>query len=86
MAAKCSAPPPDDLAELVRRIVGAGVAVTALPVTDLFTLGCDRTRSVRRCSVEVSLLVERGVNRSISNNNVLNPFAPPGDYLLATKT
>jgi cytosine deaminase len=79
---KYSTLPPDELAELAGRIASAGVAVTALPATDLFMMGRDQAYSVRRGVVDVNLLVEHGVNCSISTNNVLNPFTPLGDCSL----
>jgi cytosine/creatinine deaminase len=79
---KYSTLPPDDLVALSKRIASAGVAVTALPATDLFMMGRDQTHSVRRGVVDVNLLTEHGVNCSISSNNVLNPFTPLGDCSL----
>ena len=79
---KYSTMPPDDLAVLARRIADAGVAVTVLPATDLFMMGRDQTHNVRRGVADVNLLVEHGVNCSISSNNVLNPFTPLGDCCL----
>jgi cytosine deaminase len=79
---KYSTLPPVDLVALSERIAGAGVAVTALPATDLFMMGRDQTHSVRRGVVDVNLLTEHGVNCSISSNNVLNPFTPLGDCSL----
>jgi cytosine deaminase len=64
---------------LARRIADAGVAVTSLPATDLFMQGRDQTNNVRRGVVDVNVLVEHGVNCSISSNNILNPFTPLGD-------
>jgi cytosine/creatinine deaminase len=71
-----------DLKVLARRIADAGVAVTVLPATDLFMQGRDRTDNVRRGLADANLLVEQGVNCSISTNNVLNPFTPLGDCSL----
>lgn len=79
---KYSTMPPDDLKALARRIAAAGVAVTVLPATDLFMMGRDQDHSVRRGVADVNLLVEHGVNCSISTNNVLNPFTPLGDCSL----
>lgn len=79
---KYSTMPPIDLLALSERIAGAGVAVTALPATDLFMMGRDQAHSVRRGVVDVNLLTEHGVNCSISSNNVLNPFTPLGDCCL----
>jgi cytosine deaminase len=79
---KYSTMPPDELKALARRIAAAGVAVTVLPATDLFMMGRDQDHSVRRGVADVNLLVENGVNCSISTNNVLNPFTPLGDCSL----
>ena len=79
---KYSTLPPVDLKALARRIAAAGVAVTVLPATDLFMMGRDQDHSVRRGVADVNLLVEHGVNCSISTNNVLNPFTPLGDCSL----
>ena len=79
---KYSTLPPDELADLARRVAQAGVAVTVLPATDLFMMGRDQTHSVRRGVVDVNVLAEHGVNCSISTNNVLNPFTPLGDCCL----
>ena len=67
---------------LATRIADAGVAVTSLPATDLFMQGRDQTDNVRRGVVDVNVLVEHGVNCSISTNNILNPFTPLGDCSL----
>ena len=42
-------------------------------------MGRDQEYSVRRGVADVNLLVEHGVNCSLSTNNVLNPFTPFGD-------
>ena len=44
--------------------------------------GRDQEFSVRRGVADVNLLVEHGVNCSLSTNNVLNPFTPFGDASL----
>jgi cytosine deaminase len=79
---KLSTMPVADLRELARRIADAGVAVTVLPATELFMMGRDQEFSVRRGVADVNLLVEHGVNCSLSTNNVLNPFTPFGDASL----
>lgn len=76
---KYSTMPPGDLLRLARRLADVGVAVTVLPATDLFMQGRDQTHNVRRGVADANLLVEHGVNCSISTNNVLNPFTPLGD-------
>ena len=76
---KLSTIPVADLRALARRIADAGVAVTVLPATELFMMGRDQDYNVRRGVADVNLLVEHGVNCSLSTNNVLNPFTPFGD-------
>src|ERR1700733_1019413 len=72
----------DGFHALATRIADAGVAVTSLPATDLFMQGRDQTDNVRCGVVDVNVLVEHGVNCSISTNNELNPFTPLGDCSL----
>ena len=79
---KMSALPLDAFKRQARRLADVGVAVTVLPATDLFMMGRDREFNVRRGVVDANLLVEHGVNCSISTNNVLNPFTPYGDCSL----
>jgi cytosine deaminase len=76
---KYSTMPPDDLVRLAEVMADAGVAVTVLPATDLFMQGRDQDHNIRRGVADANLLVELGVNCSISTNNVLNPFTPLGD-------
>ena len=76
---KYSTLPPADLRTLAAEIADAGVAVTVLPATDLYMMGRDQDHSVRRGVADANMLVENGVNCSISSNNILNPFTPLGD-------
>jgi cytosine deaminase len=76
---KYSTLPPADLRKLAAEIADAGVAVTVLPATDLYMMGRDQDHSVRRGVADANVLVENGVNCSISSNNILNPFTPLGD-------
>ena len=76
---KYSTLPPADLQKLAAEIADAGVAVTVLPATDLYMMGRDQDHGVRRGVADANLLVENGVNCSISSNNILNPFTPLGD-------
>jgi cytosine deaminase len=80
--AKLSLLPPDQLAAVARSLAGAGIAVTVLPATDLFLMGRDQDHSVRRGVADANLLIEHGVNCSLSTNNVLNPATPYGDCSL----
>ena len=80
--AKLSTMPPERLAVIARRIADAGVAVTVLPLTDLFVMGRDQDHNIRRGVADANFLVEHGVNCSLSTNNVLNPVTPFGDCSL----
>jgi len=71
-----------ELAKLGKRLAQSGVAVSALPATDLFTHGRHQEHSVMRGLADVNALVEQGANASIATNNVLNPFTPYGDCSL----
>jgi cytosine deaminase len=61
------------------RLASAGVAVTILPATDLYLMGRSHHHAVPRGVTPVEPLLARGVNCTISTNNVLNPFTPFGD-------
>ena len=74
--AKLSTMPPTQLAETARRMADVGVAVTVLPLTDLFVMGRDQDHNIRRGVADANFLVEHGVNCSLSTNNVLNPVTP----------
>jgi cytosine/creatinine deaminase len=80
--AKLSTMPPHDIAAVARRMADTGVAVTVLPLTDLFVMGRDQDHNVRRGVANANFLVEHGVNCSLSTNNVLNPVTPYGDCSL----
>jgi cytosine/creatinine deaminase len=80
--AKLSTMPPVQLTEIARRMAEAGVAVTVLPLTDLFVMGRDQDHDIRRGVADAHFLLERGVNCSLSTNNVLNPVTPFGDCSL----
>ena len=73
---------PDQLERHARQLASAGVAVTALPSTDLYLMGRDRDHDHTRGVVRVHELLRHGVNCSLSTNNVLNPFTPFGDCSL----
>jgi cytosine/creatinine deaminase len=80
--AKLSLLPPGEVAMLARRLADVGIAVTVLPATDLFLMGRDQDHNVRRGVADANLLVEHGVNCSLSSNNILNPATPYGDCSL----
>ena len=80
--AKLSLLPPAEVAALARSLADTGIAVTVLPTTDLFLMGRNRDHSVVRGVADANLLVEHGVNCSLSSNNILNPATPYGDCSL----
>jgi cytosine deaminase len=80
--AKLSLLPPAEVAKIARGLADAGIGVTVLPATDLFLMGRDQDHSVRRGVADANLLVEHGVECSLSSNNVLNPATPYGDCSL----
>ena len=80
--AKLSTMPPSEVAVLARRLADTGVAVTVLPLTDLFVMGRDQDHNIRRGVADANFLVEHGVDCSLSTNNVLNPVTPYGDCSL----
>ena len=79
---KLSALPTDRFDAIGRRLARSGVAVTALPATDLFLGGRGQDHNVPRGVTPVHRLLDLGVTCSLSTNNVLNPFTPFGDCSL----
>jgi cytosine deaminase len=71
--------PPERFAAIAEQLANAGVAVTVLPATDLYLMGRSHSHAIPRGVVPAQPLLARGVNCSISTNNVLNPFTPYGD-------
>ena len=79
---KLSTMPSDQLQVVARRLAGAGVAVTALPATDLYLMGRHTDHNVPRGVADAHALMAHGVNCSLSSNNILNPATPFGDCSL----
>ena len=77
-----SAMAPEELEALGKRLAEAGIAVTALPATDLFLMGRASDRLTPRGVAPIHRLAGQGVVTTISTNNVLNPFTPFGDVSL----
>ena len=80
--AKLSTMTKNQVAALARRLADTGIAVTVLPLTDLFVMGRDQDHNIRRGVADANFLTEHGVNCSLSTNNVLNPVTPYGDCSL----
>jgi cytosine deaminase len=71
--------PPARFNAIAAQLANAGVAVTALPSTDLHLMGRRHDHAVPRGVVPLEPLRKAGVTCSISTNNVQNPFTPYGD-------
>jgi cytosine deaminase len=76
---RLSALAPERLSAALRRMAEAGVALTALPATDLFLMGRDASHLVPRGVAPMLAARAAGVRCSLSTNNVQNPFTPMGD-------
>jgi cytosine deaminase len=70
---------PSALAPLAARIRDAGISILVLPATDLYLMGRNDARNVRRGLAPVRHLLDAGVNVAVATNNVQNPFTPFGD-------
>lgn len=81
-ATKLAAMTSSDFNRYANRLAEAGVAVTALPSTDLYLNGREHGYRAVRGVTPLHLLAEAGVTTSIATNNVLNPFTPFGDCSL----
>jgi cytosine/creatinine deaminase len=81
-ATKLAAMGDEQLKRLTTRLAAAGVAVTALPSTDLYLNGREQQFRAPRGVAPIHFLAERGVTVSVATNNVLNPFTPYGDASL----
>lgn len=81
-ATKLSAMAPDEFAAATSILAEAGVAVTALPATDLYLGGREHSFNVPRGVTPVHRLAASGVTAALATNNVLNPFTPFGDCSL----
>jgi cytosine deaminase len=79
---KMSALDPEAFTATAKRLGSAGVALTALPSTDLYLMGRAHAQNVPRGVTPAHRLLRHGVNCSLATNNVLNPFTPFGDCSL----
>ncbi|MDT1062630.1 amidohydrolase family protein [Paracoccus sp. CPCC 101403] len=72
----------DRIGHHAARLAEAGVAVVALPSTDLYLNGMDQGHRAPRGVAPVHLLAGAGVGVAVATNNVMNPFTPYGDCSL----
>lgn len=71
--------PPQDLAVLTPSLKAAGIAILALPATDLYMMARQDTHNSRRGVAPIHKLAESGITVGIATNNVQNLFTPFGD-------
>lgn len=69
---------PAALALVADRLAAADVAVVVLPATDLFLMGRNDDRDIRRGLAPIGALRRAGVRVALSSNNVRNAFTPSG--------
>jgi cytosine deaminase len=79
---KLSAMGSEELEALGRALSEAGIAVAALPATDLYLKGRGVDRLLPRGVAPIHRLATQGVVTTIATNNVLNPLTPYGDVSL----
>ncbi|GHJ44283.1 cytosine deaminase [Catellatospora sp. TT07R-123] len=65
---------PDRAAAIARRVAAAGIAVAALPQTNLYLQGRDHDRSVPRGITALSVLRAAGVTVAAGGDNLQDPF------------
>lgn len=71
--------PPTELEALAASIQAAGIAILALPASDLYMMSRKDTHNVRRGVAPIHHLAKLGVNVGLATNNVQNLFTPFGD-------
>lgn len=71
--------PPADLESIAAGLRKAGIAILALPASDLYMMSRGDTHNVRRGVAPIHQLIQQGVNAGIATNNVQNLFTPFGD-------
>ena len=70
---------PTELAAFIPSLKEAGIAILALPATDLYMMARQDTHNVRRGAAPIDRLAESGIKVGIATNNVQNLFTPFGD-------
>ena len=70
---------PEELADYIPQLQAAGIAILALPATDLYMMARRDTHNARRGVAPIHRLAESGVKVGLATNNVQNLFTPFGD-------
>jgi len=68
--------------EMAALLKEADITLTVLPATDIFLNGRDHEPLIPRGMVNANFLTKKGINTTISSNNILNAFTPYGDASL----
>ena len=70
---------PAELTGFIPQLKEAGIAILALPATDLYMMARQDTHNVRRGVAPIHRLAKSGVKVGLATNNVQNLFTPFGD-------
>ena len=70
---------PEKLTSFIPLLQASGIAILALPATDLYMMARRDTHNVRRGIAPIHVLAEAGVKVGLATNNVQNLFTPFGD-------
>ena len=70
---------PAELAAFIPSLKEAGIAILALPATDLYMMARQDNYNVRRGVAPIHRLAESGIKVGLATNNVQNLFTPFGD-------
>jgi cytosine/creatinine deaminase len=70
---------PPELEAFIPQLKETGIAILALPATDLYMMARGDTHNVRRGVAPIDRLAESGVKVGLATNNVQNLFTPFGD-------
>jgi cytosine/creatinine deaminase len=70
---------PAKLTAFIPQLKETGIAILALPATDLYMMAKSDTHNVRRRVAPIDRLAESGVKVGLATNNVQNLFTPFGD-------
>ena len=70
---------PAELTAFIPQLKEAGIAILALPATDLYMMARQDTHNVRRGVAPIDRLAESGIKVGLATNNVQNLFTPFGD-------
>jgi cytosine/creatinine deaminase len=70
---------PAELAAFIPSLQATGIAILALPATDLYMMARQDTHNARRGVAPIHRLAESGIKVGLATNNVQNLFTPFGD-------